>query len=281
MEVYALELATGEVPESFLVADGSPKVKRTIPIGAFLLDHPKGKVLVDSGLPDPKRGRGVARLMARWVDREVTAADALKEHGLDPREIRHVLLTHMHWDHTGGIPDFPDAKIWVSREDLAAAAAAGAWRRGHAGVLLPPREATRELDFGPGPSEIPFDRVKDLFGDGSILVLPVGGHTPGSVAVLVSMGSTRLLLCGDACFTAAGLMRGVDNGYMLGRRVDRDRARAALSRSRLRRVLAMGPSTRVLPSHDPDLWAGIQRWPNPIGEVPEVSTLQARGRHTA
>lgn len=270
MKVYPIELATAEVRARFLSAEGDPRERVVIPVGAFLILHPRAKVLVDAGLPVPLRvrDRTIGRfLVGRWRGRLRSLPAELSEHGLEPAAITHLVLTHLHWDHTGCSDCFPRAEVLVASEDLAALSRQGAWRRGHAGVILPRQGQIRALDFDSGFEWPPFERALDLLGDRSILLVRTPGHTPGSLTVLVQADPDPLLLCGDACYRASALLQGAGNGAVLGRPLDRDHALASVTRARLREALVRYPRARLLPSHDPDVWEDLPRWPQAIGAV--------------
>lgn len=269
MKVYAIEVAAGEVRARFLARDGSSRQRRRIPVGAFLVDHPRGPVLVDTGLPVPPRmvDRALGRLLAgHWQEPPRFLPEELVAHGLAADDIRTVVLTHLHWDHTGTVNSFARARVVAGAADLEATSHHGKWCRGHAGVVLPPPERIQRVDFQDGPACGPFTHSLDLLGDGSIVLLPTPGHTPGSMTVLAQQSGAPLVLCGDACFLASALARGTGNGTTLGRPQDRDVPQAAITSARLRSLLQHIPDARLIPSHDPDVWDALPRWPEPIGE---------------
>jgi len=267
MNVYAIELAEGEVKARFLSREGSPHERQRIPVGAFLVDHPRGPVLIDAGLPVPPRmvDRALGRLLTgSWSSAPRCLPEQLAEHGLDPDDVRMLVLTHLHWDHTGTSDRFLRAAVVLGAADLRGAMRPGGWRRGHAGVVLPPPERTRALELDDGPAWGPFAHSLDLLGDGSIILLPTPGHTPGSLTVVVQQDAAPLIFCGDACFLASALLRGSGNGSTLGRPHDRDTAVAAITSARLRALLQIHPGARLIPSHDPQVWATLPRWPVPM-----------------
>ena len=89
----------------------------------FLITHPQGNVLFDVGLPSQVegtggRGRGGGDVRHRNGPRPMTSASKLQLVGLAPADISHVIVSHLHFDHAGGLQFFPEAKIIVQRREL-------------------------------------------------------------------------------------------------------------------------------------------------------------------
>jgi glyoxylase-like metal-dependent hydrolase (beta-lactamase superfamily II) len=173
----------------------------------LLLETDDGLVLVDSGLGlgDVRRpGETLARwwrLMSRPVLAEPeTALRQVEALGYAASDVRDVVLTHLDLDHGGGLRDFPQARVHVSAEELAAATRPGKsgndrvrypdeqWRHGPKWV---PHEATGEAWFG-------FDGVREVRPD--VLLVPLFGHTHGHTGVAVRVGDRWLLHAGDSYF---------------------------------------------------------------------------------
>lgn len=170
-----------------------------------------GLVLVDSGLGledlrDP-RGRlgGAFTAIARpRRDPSATAYRRIEALGLDPGDVRHVVLTHMDLDHAGALADFPDATVHLTRAEHAAAMhpptfaeknryRAVQWAHG-------PRFETYEPD---GEAWLGFAAVRALVGlPPEILMIPLDGHSRGHAAVVVRDGDRWLVHAGDAYFHA-------------------------------------------------------------------------------
>jgi len=267
MKVFALTVAEGVVRERFLTPEGT-RAKRQIPVGAFLLEHPAGRVLVDAGPPPVQRVllRAIRSVRAgRFSASSQGLPQQLARHGVPPETIAHIVLTHLHWDHAGALREFPQAEVHVAGAELDALLHHGGWRLRYAGVALPAADRIRRVDFTTGPAWGPFAHTHDLFGDGQIRLVPTPGHTPGHLAVVVAPpGEPPLIICGDACYLASALRRGTGNGSTLGRPQDRNVAVAAVTQARLRELLELHPGARLLPSHDPEVWAELPRWPQPL-----------------
>ncbi|GBF06345.1 Zn-dependent hydrolase GumP [Deinococcus aerius] len=245
---------------------------RAYPAGFALLRHPeRGPMLFDTGY-----GPGVLRAMRRWpgvlyglvtpvrLSAEETVPAHLARHGLTPGDIRDVIVSHLHADHVGALRDLPQARFHLdpgAYAPLRRLQGVRAVRRAFLPDLLPPDFGARiqPLDFRPAPPGLaPFERAADVFGDGSVYALPVPGHAPGMVALVVRTragarmegdGSGLTLLASDAAYSVRGLREGREV-HPLTRLVFFDPARERLSRRRLGEWLRTHPRARVIVSHD-------------------------------
>jgi glyoxylase-like metal-dependent hydrolase (beta-lactamase superfamily II) len=173
----------------------------------LLVETSDGLVLVDTGFGtgdarDPGRlGRmlGLA-LRPRPSERE-TALARVRDAGLDPGDVRHIVATHLDFDHAGGLGDFPDADVHLTIEE-------------HDVAMDPPfPESLRyvQAHWGHGPrwkthtgggdEWFGFESVRVLPGvDPEIALIPLPGHSRGHAAVAVRDGEGWLLHCGDSYF---------------------------------------------------------------------------------
>lgn len=174
----------------------------------YLLDHPEGTVLVDTGvshemLADPENyGAYGAPHMAEFAVDDIDASDhapaveQVQELGYEPSDIDYVVMTHLHLDHAGNISEFPDAEFIVQQDELdyawwpADPIQRKLYLEGDFGVLRSPEFDVR-----------PVDGWVDLFGDGSIECIPTPGHTAGHQAVKVELAEAgTVVLGGDLAF---------------------------------------------------------------------------------
>lgn len=180
---------------------------RTFPSGAFLYDGGEGRrVLFDTGYATGHwdtgwRGAAYRQLLPPRVSDADDIAMRLDQDGVDPASITHVVLSHLHPDHVGGVRRFPHASLVLTAGHLRTLAAP----RLRAGVLpgLLPEwfpGAARVIgddEFEPAVRAGVALQAVDLFGDGSYLVVDLPGHADGHVGALVE---GRVLLAGDGAW---------------------------------------------------------------------------------
>jgi len=229
---------------------GAPRERRVFPAGVFLYDDGVRRILFDTGYaPEPWRA-GVSgglyrRLLPPAVPEDATVDRRLAADGYDVADITHVVLSHLHPDHIGGVRFFPRATFVLSA-GAARTLASPRLKEGVLAGLLPKwfSDARRIVvdDFVPGPHGL---RVASPFGDDGYRIVDLPGHARGHIGALVE---GRMLLAGDAAWTRELLGR--EAGIrLLPRLVGHDRvAQAATARALLR---AEREGVRLLLSHDP------------------------------
>lgn len=158
-----------------------------IPCFAFLLTGEDGElVLVDTGF-DPKYIPGMNTSFEQGAQQKLTAAVARL--GYDPGDIDTVIMTHLHWDHTGAMRDFPSARFYVQADEF----------RGL--FQLNPNEETY---FNPNHWLNLLPQIELVEGDielrPGLKLIRTGGHTKGHQIVEVSTADGPILLAGDAPF---------------------------------------------------------------------------------
>lgn len=233
---------------------------RTFFIGGLLVQHPKGTLLFDAGFGPSvdehfRIGTPLLLRLASKYDRQTTVADELRKAGIAPSVLTAVILTHAHWDHVSGLEALPGVPVWVSRDELAFVrgtdkATALARRLG--------TSAYQPYDF-PGGPYLGFERSRDVFGDGSVVLVPAGGHTPGSIIAFVSTpDGKRYALIGDIAWQAEGVDRPAQKPW-IARKVDSDHDATRALLIRLHRLKAAVPGLIIVPAHDARVWDTLPR----------------------
>jgi glyoxylase-like metal-dependent hydrolase (beta-lactamase superfamily II) len=118
MAIYALPTGVNHRTAAFAYRGGSPWEKWDSVMTAVLVRHPQGDVLIDTGIgrtiaPQLKQMPFLFRLQTD-LEQLQTAADQLDASGYDRKRVRYILLTHAHWDHVSGVPDFPGVPVLVT-----------------------------------------------------------------------------------------------------------------------------------------------------------------------
>ena len=178
----------------------------------LLIETDAGLVLVDTGFgtrdvrdPDHRLARFFRLLNNIQLRPEETALAQILALGFDPRDVRHIILSHLDFDHAGGIEDFPNAAIHVTAREKEVA------DRGKGGALVGtrryrPQQWDEAMDwrlypFGGGERWFGFDAVRSLAGlPPEILLVPLAGHTWGHSGVAIDTGAGWLLNAADAYF---------------------------------------------------------------------------------
>jgi N-acyl homoserine lactone hydrolase len=224
-----------------------------LPILSFLIEHPEGRFLVDTGDTWRNSVPGYLPWWNPFFTKEVVIKVApLEEIGprlqamkIDPaRNIAAVILTHFHHDHTGGLDHFPHNRIIAPRESYEDS-------RGLKGMFMGCLPQRWPIWFKPelvdmdGPSVGPFPASHPITRDGRIVLVPTPGHAKGHVSVIVRDDDVTYFLAGDATYNEANLRNEKADG------VTND---PVLSIETLRRIkrFALDEPTIILPAHDPD-----------------------------
>jgi glyoxylase-like metal-dependent hydrolase (beta-lactamase superfamily II) len=228
--------------------------------GSILVRHPAGDLLIDTGnsshFDDEIRGYRFGtwfklRFLAGQLKPAAPLGEMLRRMKEDPAKLRWVILSHAHLDHSGGLMDLPRIPVLLSQEELQFAADPSARARGYviaAHVQKFPPLNKPSLRFDPQPYET-FDESADLYKDGSVVVVPLRGHTPGSVGIFVNLSpSHRLFYVGDAVDDERGFEERVGKSPVL-RDSDNDEALANQIVARISDLHEKLPELAIIPAH--------------------------------
>lgn len=251
LRMWALDGARLTLDSGILVVGESGTV--TIPVPTFLIEHPRGLVLVDTGLA-PAAADDAHAVYGQLADdagiefHPDQRVDAqIEKLGFKVSDVGHVICSHAHFDHTGGLSLFPHAQLYIGAPDLPYAY----WPYPAGAVFFHTAdlEATRSFRWNPLTGD------HDLFGDGSVVVLRMPGHTPGNSSVLVRLANHTFLLTADTVHLRSALTGDLPmpSDYNTQQSVDSIR--------RLRQISLASDAT-VWIAHDPQDWAEHRHAPH-------------------
>ncbi|MGB9662229.1 MAG: N-acyl homoserine lactonase family protein [Moorellaceae bacterium] len=225
-----------------------------VPVPFFLIDHPKGLVMFDTGnaleVVDRKHEHWGSIVQA--YDPVMTAdqwcVNAIQKVGYKPEDVRFVILSHLHLDHAGGVGHFPKARYIVQRDEIHFAYAPDFYMKG----------AYIRKDFDKDVDWLLLngwrDDKLDLFGDGSIIIYFTPGHTPGHQSILVNLpNSGPVFFTADSCYTMENL-----NNCLPGLVWNPGETVKTIERIKFLRDVH---GVKLITGHDPDGWKAIKKAP--------------------
>jgi N-acyl homoserine lactone hydrolase len=221
-----------------------------LPIYAWVIDHPEGIIVVDTGETARTAERGYfpswhpyyRRAVQMDVKPEDEIGPQLAALGVARSDVRRVVLTHFHTDHAGGLAHFPDTEILVSAPDWKAARGVAGRLRGYLPNRWPRWFAPTSIPFARRALG-PFERSYPLTAAGDVAIVPTPGHTPAHVSVIVQAEDVSYFLAGDTSYSEALLRE---------RRPDGVSPSVGVTRATMDRILRYGTErpTVYLPTHD-------------------------------
>lgn len=235
---------------------------------AVLVEHPKGRFLFDSGLG--KQADRQFSDMPWWIQQlmkykaTTSARDQLDAGGVAPPKT--ILLSHLHWDHASGLVDFPGADVWVTKDEYRAAnSIQGQYDQGYVASQYRGQDIHwRTLEFRDGPYEN-FPTSRDWFGDGSVVLVPLPGHTPGGVGMFVTVSSgQRYLFTGDTTWALEGFTHPTEKFWLARDQADANPAQLRQSIVRVRELMQADPKLIVVPAHDARVHKRIGLYPKRV-----------------
>ncbi len=258
VRLYVLDLGSIVVDPSCAMAAQTDGGEYRIPVPAFLITHAAGNVLFDAGM-DPVTITDPDAIWGPLLD-QITPEMSERDHilrqleviGLRPDDISHVILSHLHSDHAGGIRFFPNAEFILQRAELETAMPPAL------GLFYPEPYRDARMD---GTLADPVRSVRlvegdtDLFGDGRIMMISTPGHVPGHQSLLVRLDRTGdVLITADACN---------DKGQLDNTVIPAGTWKPELSRRSLGRLRELGEkSAMTIYGHDPEQWPTFKHSPD-------------------
>lgn len=251
MAIFQLLTGIAHRSAAFGYRGGSFSDKRDFAMSAVLVKHPKGDLLIDTGF-----GSNIDAQFAqmpfffRWgtsYEKKIPAAAQLAKAGYDSKKLRGILLTHSHWDHVSGLTDFPQVPVLVTTDERRFIESGSAWS---ATARTLTNLKYEEYAFEDKPY-LNFEKSRDLYGDGSIVIVSAPGHTPGSIIVFLALpNGRRYALIGDLVWQREGIIEREERPWLFRTFADSAPEQVRENILRIASLTARFPELIIVPAHD-------------------------------
>jgi glyoxylase-like metal-dependent hydrolase (beta-lactamase superfamily II) len=249
-EVYAIRYATiPGFPMRGLIAGADTSRRLDIAMMVWLLRGGQRTVLVDAGFHHE-------RFVERWKPRDfVTPAAAVERAGVRPDQVTDIIVTHVHWDHADGLELFPNATVWIQKEEY----------EHHVAEDGTPKDRAIEREVSTVLRQLHRDgRLRLVDGDAQeimpgITVYTGGKHTYASQYVGVRASAGTVVIASDNAYLYENFERHVPIAQTL------DSASNLRAQDRMRTLAS--PARLLVPGHDP---AVFERYPRPGNGIARI-----------
>jgi glyoxylase-like metal-dependent hydrolase (beta-lactamase superfamily II) len=257
MSISTLPTGTYDTGAAWAFRGGSWSESRHFATTALLVRHPKGNLLIDAGC-----GKNVdAHLqlipsMQRKMTHYTKGSPAAAQLATTGVTLAAVIPTHAHWDHVSGLDDLAGVPVMVHAKGKAYVDAKPEGTE----VINSLHLNYQNYEFEGGPY-LGFPKSHDVFGDGSVVIVPAPAHTPDSVVVFVSLPSgARYALVGDLVFQMEGIELPAEKPWML-RRIIGENDDEAHRDIALLRAARQRDKLQILPAHDSKAFGALPVFP--------------------
>jgi glyoxylase-like metal-dependent hydrolase (beta-lactamase superfamily II) len=260
MSISALPTGTYDTPAALAYRGGSWSDIRHFASTALLIRHPRGNLLIDSGFGRhlDEHMQLIPSIQRSAHDKFTAVVDQLAAASMHSRDIAAIIPTHAHWDHISGIDDLREVPVMVT-------AAGRYWIDSKAAgtevINSFGRLNYQSYEFE-GGAYLGFSRSHDVWGDGSVVIVPAPGHTPDSVVVFVNLPSgVRYALLGDLVWQLEGVDIPAEKPWMLRWLIGEDNEEVRADISRIRTAIEKYPQIHPIPAHDDSAFRQIPKFP--------------------
>jgi glyoxylase-like metal-dependent hydrolase (beta-lactamase superfamily II) len=231
-------------------------------MAAILVRHPKAMFLFDAGFGKnvDDHVKTMPWLMQKLTtyEKEVPAEVQLRYGGITPDKIDMIFISHSHWDHVSGLEDFPGVTVRMPSDELEFIR-----RHRYSGLIdqFIDKLKVSTFEFAAKPYEN-FERSFDLFDDGSVVFVPLPGHTEGSMGMFVNLPSgKRFFFIGDLTWAIEGIQLPAERPWLARRLVDYDETEVRRSIVKVYYLMKQYPDMIIVPAHDRRIHGKIKAFP--------------------
>lgn len=267
MKIHAFTTGTVRITQRWMQGEGpypwrllrtltDPNLSEPLPIWCFVIEHPEGLIVVDTGIPldanKPLWFPPHMRLAQRAAPFQIASraeeiGEQLRANGFAPEQVRWVVLTHLHQDHEGGLQYFPNATFIVSQAEWRAASGFAGRMGGYLNQRWPRGFAPQQITFA--EADPVFAGRYSVTAAKDVYLVPTPGHSAGHLSVVVEDSDSAVFFAGDASYSQALLLADALDGVAPDAKAQRD------THQRILRLATQRPVV-YLPSHE---WAVQQR----------------------
>ena len=235
MKLYMFQSGTIITKKHLLVKGPETDAPFEVPVPFFLIKHPGGNVLFDTGQPLPAVDCAAHGNYIPVMKKADYVVEQLKKVGLKTTDITHIVLSHLHSDHAGGLEAFQDTTCYIQTGELEY------------------KDKQRIMDKYLLRWRL-ISGDHDIFSDRKVQIVSTPGHSPGHQSLLVKLEKTgSVILTADAVYTEEIL----DNNIMPG--VFQNREKSIETIEKIRQMRRKG--VMIITGHDPQAWSKFKLAP--------------------
>lgn len=220
-----------------------------VPVSTYLVEHPKGNVLIDTGWHEDIRinqkkhlGRFFYSMFKGSLPEGQSIKEKIRRFGIETKDLNYVILSHMHSDHVSGLKHVADAQtILTSKLEWEAAQKDFGYIKTMWQDVTINTFTFDNIPFGP------YKKGYDLFGDGSFLLVYTPGHSKGQISFLISTTKGWILLASDVGYAERSWKEYILPGLMV------DKKAAQKSLKWVQEFSRRNDCHKVIANHDPSI----------------------------
>lgn len=263
MKIHAIQTGTVKIKKNQVIGKGTGGMRlanvlfgsewtKPVPIYAWVIEHNEGVIVVDTGdtsrTSEPgyfPRWQPYYSLAVRFdIKPEEEIGVQLKQMGIGSKDVKKVILTHMHTDHAGGLHHFPESQIYVNMAEYKSTLGFAGKANGYLPHRTPGWFSPQAIVFDE-KVHAPFQKFWNVTSSGDVKVVATQGHTPAHISVIVANEDVNYFLAGDTSYTEENLLKRIADGVSPDPNVAVDTMQNILTFANERPLV-------YLPTHDPN-----------------------------